>query len=70
MTKRRDPRKEAALCVGSPDTLPRTAGRRQHNVASGEKGHLDRACKRQRDGAKHESVAMGPMGPTVVVQIT
>ena len=25
-----------------------------------EKGHLDRACKRQRDGGKHESVAMGP----------
>ena len=24
----------------------------------GEKGHLDRACKRQRDGGKHESVAM------------
>ena len=26
----------------------------------GEKGHLDRACRRQNDGAKHESVAMGP----------
>ena len=26
----------------------------------GEKGHLDRACKRQRDGGKNESVAMGP----------
>ena len=26
----------------------------------GEKGHLDRACKRQRDGGKHGSVAMGP----------
>ena len=26
----------------------------------GEKGHLDRVCKRQRDGGKHESVAMGP----------
>ena len=26
----------------------------------GEKGHLDRACKRQRDGGKHESVATGP----------
>ena len=26
----------------------------------GSKGHLDRACKRQRDGGKHESVAMGP----------
>ena len=26
----------------------------------GEKDHLDRACKRQRDGGKHESVAMGP----------
>ena len=26
----------------------------------GEKGHLDRACRRQRDGGKHESVAMGP----------
>ena len=24
------------------------------------KGHLDRACKRQSDGGKHESVAMGP----------
>ena len=24
------------------------------------KGHLDRARKRQRDGGKHESVAMGP----------
>ena len=29
------PRKETALCVGSPDTLPKTAGgRRQHNAAS------------------------------------
>ena len=26
----------------------------------GEKGHLDRASKRQRDGGKNESVAMGP----------
>ena len=26
----------------------------------GEKGHLDRAGKRQRDGGKQESVAMGP----------
>ena len=26
----------------------------------GEKVHLDRASKRKRDGAKHESVAMGP----------
>ena len=26
----------------------------------GEKGHLDRACKRQRDGGKQESFAMGP----------
>ena len=26
----------------------------------GEKDQLDRACKRQRDGGKHESVAMGP----------
>ena len=25
----------------------------------GEKGHLDRACRRQRDGGKGESVAMG-----------
>ena len=25
-----------------------------------EKGHLDRACKIQRDGGKHESVEMGP----------
>ena len=25
-----------------------------------EKCHLDRACKRQRDGGKHESVATGP----------
>ena len=23
-------------------------------------GHLNRACKRQRDGRKHEPVAMGP----------
>ena len=26
----------------------------------GEKVHLDRACKRQKDGGKQESVAMGP----------
>ena len=26
----------------------------------GEKGHLHRACKRQRDGDKHESVEMSP----------
>ena len=47
--------------MGSLDTLPRTAGgKRQHNAASGENGHLDWACKRQRDGGKHESVAMRP----------
>ena len=35
VTSRRDPRKETPLCVGSLDTLPRTAGgRRQHNAAS------------------------------------
>ena len=27
----------------------------------GEKSHLDKACKRQRDGGKKESVAMGPI---------
>ena len=32
---KKNPRKETALCVGSLDTLPRTAGRRrQHNAAS------------------------------------
>ena len=63
MTPRRDPRKETALCAGSLDTLPRTAGGRETAQCSkcGEKGHLDRACKRQRDGGKHESVAMGPI---------
>ena len=27
---------------------------------NGEKGHLDRACKRHRDGGKHQPAAMGP----------
>ena len=31
----------------------------------GEKGHLDRACKRQIDGGKQESVAVGPTGSNV-----
>ena len=30
------------------------------SIKCGEKGHLDRACKRRRDGGKHDSVAMGP----------
>ena len=61
VTSRRDARKETALCVGSLDTLPRTAGGRTAQCSKcGEKGHLDRACKRQRDGGKQESVAMGP----------
>ena len=57
MISRRDQRKETDFCVGSPDTLPRTAGRAQCSKC-GEKGHLYRACRRQKDGGKHESVAM------------
>ena len=53
-------RKEMASCVGSLDTLSGTAvGGTKRNAARGEKTHLDRAFKRERDEGNRESVAMG-----------
>ena len=61
MNSRRDPGKETALC-GIPGHFAEDCRRKETTQCSkcGEKGHLDRARKRQKDGGKHESVAMGP----------
>ena len=62
MTSIRDPRKETFLVCGIPGHFAKDCRRKETAQCSkcSEKGHLDRACKRQRDGGKQESV-----GPTL-----
>ena len=47
---------------GIPGRFSKDCRRKETTQCSkgGEKGHLDRACKRQREGGQHELVAMGP----------
>ena len=50
------------LCMGEPWYFAEDCRRKETAQCSkcGENGHLDRACKRQRDGGQPESVARGP----------
>ena len=56
------PPKGICFVCGIPEHFAKNCRRKETSQCSkcSEKGHLDRACKRQRDGIKHESVAMGP----------
>ena len=59
---KKGPRKGNCFVCGIPGHFDQDCRRKETAQCSqsGEKGHLYRACKRQRDGGKHESVAMGP----------
>ena len=59
---KKGPRKGNCFVRGIPVHFAKDCRRKETAQWSkcGEKGHLDRACKRQRDGGKHESVAVGP----------
>ena len=54
-------REETALCVRFLETFPGDCRRKEtaKGIKCVETGLLDRACRKQRDGGKHESVAMG-----------
>ena len=59
---KKGPKKGNYFVCGIPGHFAKDCRRKETAQCSkcGEKGHLDRASKRQRDGGKHESVAMGP----------
>ena len=59
---KKEPRKGNGFMCEIPGHFAKECRRKETAQCSkcGEKGHLDRACKRQRDGGKHESVEMGP----------
>ena len=59
---KRGPKKGNCFVCGISGHFVKDCRRNEQAQCSkcGEKGHRDGACKRQRDGGKHESVAMGP----------
>ena len=59
---KKGPEKGNCFVCGVPVQFAKDCRKKETAQCSkfGEKGHLDRACKRQRDGGTHESVAMGP----------
>ena len=69
LTVKRDfkngPKRGNCFVCGIPEHFAKDCRRKETAQCSkcGEKGHHDRACKRQRDGGKRESVAMGQHWP-------
>ena len=59
---KKGPKKGNCFVCGIPGHIAKDCRKKETAQCSkcGEKCHLDRACKRQRDRGKHESVAMGP----------
>ena len=59
---KKGPKKGNCFVCEIPEHFAKDCRRKETAQCSkcGEKVHLDRACKRQRDGGKHESVAMDP----------
>ena len=59
---KKGPKKGNCFVCGIPRHFAKDCRRKETAQCSkcGEKGQLYRACKRQRDGGKHELVAMGP----------
>ena len=59
---KKGPKKGKYFVCGIPGLFAKDCRRKETAQCSNcdEKGHLDRACKRQRDGGKIESVAMSP----------
>ena len=60
---KKGPKKGNCFVCGIPGHFTKECRKKETTQCSncGEKDHLDRACKRQRDGDKQESVAMGPL---------
>ena len=59
---KKGPKRGNCFVCGIPGHFAKDWRRKETAKCSkcGKKGHLDRACKRQKDGGKHDSVAMGP----------
>ena len=59
---KKGPKKGNCFVCGIPEHFAKDCRRKETAQCSkcGENGHLVRACKRQRDGGKHDSVAMSP----------
>ena len=57
---KKGPKKRNCFVCGIPGQFAKDCRRKETAQCSkcGKKSHLDRTCRRQRDGSKHESVAM------------
>ena len=59
---KKGPMKRNCFVCGIPGNFAKDCRRKETPQCNrcDERGQLDRACRRQREGCKHESVAMGP----------